>query len=137
MSLFRRQKEGSAGQPLRQSRAELASAKMERKSPRDENPYLSARREYGDRYGSAVRDAATWRRFCMGTLVLLAVFGGGMLWLASTNKVVPYIVQVDKQGYAVAIKPGTQVAERQKTYLSARRELRPARKIRDITRYLC
>ncbi|EEX47761.1 conjugal transfer protein [Jonquetella anthropi E3_33 E1] len=82
---------------------------MERKSPRDENPYLSARREYGDRYGSAVRDAATWRRFCMGTLVLLAVFGGGMLWLASTNKVVPYIVQVDKQGYAVAIKPGTQV----------------------------
>ena len=27
-----------------------------------ENPYLSARKEYGDRYGSAVKDAARWRQ---------------------------------------------------------------------------
>ena len=28
----------------------------------DENPYLSARKEYSDRYGSAVKDAARWRQ---------------------------------------------------------------------------
>ena len=27
-----------------------------------ENPYLSARKEYSDRYGSAVKDAARWRQ---------------------------------------------------------------------------
>lgn len=69
-----------------------------------ENPYLSARKEYGDRYGSAVKDAAHWRQISMFMLLLCLAFGATMMWLTSQNKVVPYIVQVDKHGYAVAIK---------------------------------
>ena len=69
-----------------------------------ENPYLSARKEYSDRYGSAVKDAARWRQISILMVLLCLAFGGTMMWLASQNKVVPYIVQVDKQGYAVAIK---------------------------------
>ncbi|MBR0185183.1 MAG: conjugal transfer protein TrbF [Synergistaceae bacterium] len=69
-----------------------------------ENPYLSARKEYGDRYGSAVKDAARWRQISIFMLMLCLAFGATMMWLASQNKVIPYIVQVDKQGYAVAIK---------------------------------
>ena len=69
-----------------------------------DNPYLSARKEYGDRYGSAVKDAAHWRQISLVMLLLCLAFGATMMWLASQNKVVPYIVQVDKQGYAVAIK---------------------------------
>ena len=72
--------------------------------PVQENPYLSARKEYGDRYGSAVKDAAHWRQISMFMLLLCLAFGATMMWLASQNKVVPYIVQVDKHGYAVAIK---------------------------------
>ena len=72
--------------------------------PIQENPYLSARKEYGDRYGSAVKDAAHWRQISMFMLLLCLAFGATMMWLASQNKVVPYIVQVDKHGYAVAIK---------------------------------
>ena len=69
-----------------------------------DNPYLSARKEYGDRYGSAVKDAAHWRQISLIMLLLCLAFGATMMWLASQNKVVPYIVQVDKHGYAVAIK---------------------------------
>ena len=69
-----------------------------------ENPYLSARKEYSDRYGSAVKDAAHWRQISMLMLLLCLAFGATMMWLTSQNKVVPYIVQVDKQGYAVTIK---------------------------------
>ncbi len=42
--------------------------------------------------------------------MLCVAFGGLMMWLASQNKVIPYIVQVDKQGYAVAIKSSEQGA---------------------------
>lgn len=69
-----------------------------------ENPYLSARKEYSDRYGSAVKDAARWRQISIFMVLLCLAFGGAMMWLASQNKVIPYIVQVDKHGYAVAIK---------------------------------
>lgn len=68
------------------------------------NPFLSARMEYQDRYGSAVKDAARWRRHSIILLSLCVVFACAMVWLAAQNKVVPYIVQVDRHGYAVAIK---------------------------------
>lgn len=76
----------------------------EKDNQEHENPYLSARKEYGDRYGSAVKDAANWRQISIFLVLLCLAFGGTMMWLAAQNKVVPYIVQVDKQGYAVAIK---------------------------------
>lgn len=73
-----------------------------------DNPYLSARAEYGDRYGAAVNEAARWRQIAFFLLMLSLAFGGMMIWLASQNKVVPYVVQVDKQGYSVAIKSAEQ-----------------------------
>ena len=73
-----------------------------------ENPYLAARKEYGDRYGSAVKDAARWRQISIFMVMLCLAFGATMMWLASQNKVIPYIVQVDKHGYAVAIKSSQQ-----------------------------
>ncbi|MBQ7151414.1 MAG: conjugal transfer protein TrbF [Synergistaceae bacterium] len=69
-----------------------------------ENPYLSARKEYGDRYGAAVNEAARWRQISLFLLFLSLAFGGMMIWLANQNKVVPYVVQIDKQGYSVAIR---------------------------------
>ena len=75
-----------------------------------ENPYLSARKEYGDRYGSSVKDAARWRQISFFLIMLCVAFGGLMMWMASQNRVIPYIVQVDKQGYAVAIKSSEQGA---------------------------
>lgn len=70
-----------------------------------DNPYISARAEYGDRYGAAVNEAARWRQISFLMLMLCALFGFLMIRLASENKVIPYVVQVDKQGYTVAIRP--------------------------------
>ena len=85
----------------------MAQAAQEKEQ---ENPYLSARKEYGDRYGSSVRDAARWRQISFFLIMLCVAFGGLMMWMASQNRVIPYIVQVDKQGYAVAIKSSEQGA---------------------------
>ena len=83
---------------------------QETQGKEQENPYLSARKEYGDRYGSSVKDAARWRQISFFLVMLCVAFGALMMWMASQNKVIPYIVQVDKQGYAVAIKSSEQGA---------------------------
>ena len=70
----------------------------------EDNPYLSARAEYGDRYGAAVNEAARWRQIALFLLLLSLAFSGMMIWMATQNKVIPYVVQVDRQGYSVAIK---------------------------------
>ena len=76
-----------------------------------DNPYLSARAEYGDRYGAAVNEAARWRQISFLLLLLCLAFGGMMIWQSTQNKVIPYVVQVDKQGYSVAIKSAEQGSE--------------------------
>ena len=48
-----------------------------------ENPYLSARKEYGDRYGSAVKDAARWRQISIFMVMLCLLF----LLLHSIHKI--------------------------------------------------
>ena len=84
--------------------------KRKEQEQEEENPYLSARREYGDRYGAAVNETARWRQICFFLLMLCLAFGSAMIWLASQNKVIPYVVQVDKQGYSVAIRPASEAS---------------------------
>ena len=74
-----------------------------------ENPYALGRREYDDRYERLAKNAASWRRIAFFMLVLLCVSTGVALWIAQTVKVVPFVVQVDRHGYEIAVKP----AERQ------------------------
>lgn len=69
-----------------------------------ESPYEMAKSQYEDRYGTEVKNSARLRRVCLSLIILCLVFGGCMAWQSTQNKVVPYIVQVDRHGYAVAIK---------------------------------
>jgi len=67
-----------------------------------ENPYLAARLEWTERYGSYVSAARAWRlvgSLAMGMAVIGFTFG---LYQASTIKLVPYIVEVDQLGTAVS-----------------------------------
>lgn len=66
-----------------------------------ENPYLAARHEWSERYGSYVKAASAWR--IVGILGLsMAVIGFGYaMYLSTQVKLVPYIVEVDKLGTAV------------------------------------
>src|ERR1700694_1313382 len=67
-----------------------------------ENPYLSARREWNERYGDYIARARNWRSAAFAALAISAVLALGVVWEAAQSKVVPYVVEVDKLGAAVA-----------------------------------
>lgn len=74
---------------------------MARRTPPD-NPYIAARQEWNERYGSYVKAAAAWRIVGI-TGLLMAVIGFSYALFQSTQvKLVPYIVEVDKLGTSVS-----------------------------------
>ncbi|MBV9719215.1 MAG: hypothetical protein JOZ77_07840 [Candidatus Eremiobacteraeota bacterium] len=68
-----------------------------------DSPYLSARREWNERYGDYIARARNWRWAAFGALAVSLVLAVGVAWQAAQSKVVPYIVEVDKLGDAVAV----------------------------------
>jgi len=66
-----------------------------------ESPYLAARQEWTERYGSYVQAARAWR--IVGILGLsMAVIGFTYaMYLSTQVKLVPYIVEVDKLGKSI------------------------------------
>jgi len=66
-------------------------------------PYLSARREWNERYGDYIARARNWRGAAFASLALCGVLAVGVVWQASQSKVVPYVVELDKLGDAVAV----------------------------------
>lgn len=67
-----------------------------------ENPYMAARLEWNERYGSYIHAARTWRIVGMAGM-LMAVIGFSYGLFQSTQvKLVPYIVEVDKLGTAAS-----------------------------------
>jgi type IV secretion system protein TrbF len=67
-----------------------------------ENPYLAARLEWSERYGSYVKAAAAWRLVGMIALLIALVGFAYALYQSTQVKLVPYIVEVDKLGNAVS-----------------------------------
>jgi len=70
----------------------------------DSDPYLNARREWNERYGSYIARARNWRYAALGAILVSAILAVGVIWLASQSKLVPFVVEVDKLGQAVAVK---------------------------------
>ena len=67
-----------------------------------DNPYLAARQEWTERYGSYVRAAAAWRLVGVASLCMAFVSTAYALFQSTQVKLVPYIVEVDKLGSAVS-----------------------------------
>ena len=67
-----------------------------------ENPYLSARLEWNERYGGFVREARAWRAVAVLSLALATIGFGYALFLSQTTRLVPYIVEIDRLGSPVA-----------------------------------
>ena len=67
------------------------------------NPYVEARREWNERYGDYIQQAHHWRTMAIicGLVALICVFG--MAYIGAQNKIVPYVVEVDKLGEAAAV----------------------------------
>jgi type IV secretion system protein VirB5 len=75
-----------------------------------DNPYLNARREWNERYGDYIAAARTWRLACFGSLAIALVAVGGTVYMASQARIVPYVVEVNRLGQAVAIGPADKAA---------------------------
>jgi len=66
-----------------------------------ENPYLAARQEWNERYGSYVKAAAAWRIVGITGMLLAVISTSYALYQSSQVKLVPYVVEVDRLGTAV------------------------------------
>ncbi len=69
------------------------------------NTYVEARREWNDRYLELVRERRWWQAVAGTELVLSLILAGGLIWVSLQHKTVPYVVEVDSLGAALAIKP--------------------------------
>ena len=82
---------------------------MKRLSPAldPENPhsavYLAARREWNERYGDYIAQAHAWRLTALASLGVAFVAVAGVVWIGAQNRIVPYVVQTDRLGDAIAV----------------------------------
>lgn len=68
-----------------------------------ENPYLAARQEWNERYGSYVSAAASWRFIAIIAMSMAVVGFSYSLYQSGQVKLVPYIVEVDRLGTAATV----------------------------------
>lgn len=73
-------------------------------------PWFQGAITYSERYGSLVQNARFWRTGCLLLVVAVVALTFGIVAIAGQAKVVPYVVQVDEHGYAIAVKPAEQVS---------------------------
>ena len=73
--------------------------------------FLAARREWDDRYGGMAKNRRDWQRLSAALALLLLVSLGAIHQLIASRGVVPYVVEIDGTGEAVAVGPA-EVAQR-------------------------
>ncbi len=66
-----------------------------------DNPYIAARNEWNERYGSYVKAAAAWRVVGIAGMTMAVIGFGYALYQSTQVRLIPYIVEVDKLGTAV------------------------------------
>ncbi|MCZ7450242.1 conjugal transfer protein TrbF [Agrobacterium rhizogenes] len=67
-----------------------------------ESPYLAARQEWTERYGTYVQSARAWRTVGILGLSMAVIGFTYAMYLSTQVRLVPYIVEVDKLGTSVA-----------------------------------
>jgi type IV secretory pathway TrbF-like protein len=69
------------------------------------NPYLSARREWDERYGNLITRERNWRLMALICAVIALVAIGGMIRLSTRTHIVPFVVAMDSLGRTMAAGP--------------------------------
>lgn len=77
-------------------------------TPEPETPYQRAGQVWDERIGSARVQAKNWRLMAFGALGLAGILTAGLIWQSLQSRVVPYVVQVDRQGTVEALGPALQ-----------------------------
>ena len=76
-------------------------------TPEPVTPYQRAAQVWDDRIGASAVQARNWRALAFGAVSVSLALAGGMVWLASQNRVTPYVVEVDHLGEVRALGPAT------------------------------
>src|SRR5208282_4270859 len=88
----------------------------------ESNPYLEARREWDERYADLVVGKRNWQIAAAGSLAVSLILASGLVWQSTRSRYIPYVVEVDKLGYALTVpqpltpSPTSDVAERIERY---------------------
>jgi type IV secretion system protein TrbF len=93
-NLFRKQL-AAAVEPSRNGGAVKQSA----------NPYLDARRDWNSQIDRAFGNQHVWQLVGVASLLVALAAVVGVVYIGSQSKFVPYVIEVDKLGDAVAVGP--------------------------------
>jgi type IV secretory pathway TrbF-like protein len=69
------------------------------------NPYLDARRQWNSQVDRAFGSLHMWQLLCLACLLIALASVAGITYFGSQTKFVPYVIEVDKLGEAVAVGP--------------------------------
>jgi type IV secretion system protein VirB5 len=83
------------------------------------NPYINAREEWLERYGSYISRAAQWRMAAFLCLILTGLSLTGNVIQARQVKTVPYIIEVDSLGNIGAVARADRAASTQRRLIQA------------------
>lgn len=78
-----------------------------RRKGESENPYLTARRTWNEHVGAVVSQRQTWQVIGILALLISLAAVGGIIHIGSQSKFIPYVIEVDTLGQAVAAGPVT------------------------------
>lgn len=102
-AFFGSAKKSSADDPRRGS----ASLHGGRRPEENSNPYLSARRTWNDQAAANTANRQMWQLAGILSLLVALASVGGIAYIGSQSRFVPYVVEVDKLGQAVAVAPAS------------------------------
>ena len=75
-----------------------------------ESPYLAARTRFEGLFRDVAREKHAWKIAALAELLIVLVLVVAYVQLASSARVVPYVVEVDRAGRAVAVGPAEPMA---------------------------
>ena len=78
---------------------------MTKQSKANPSPYIAGRKEWEERYGTEIGSKRRWQMVAIISLSIAFVAIIGTVYLAATNHVQPYIVEVDKSGGIIQVTP--------------------------------
>lgn len=83
---------------------------FEKKKQESDNPYLNARRVWNDHEGDILASRTMWQIVGVVSLLIALSAVGGVVYIGQQSKYIPYVVQVDKLGQALAVSRADQAA---------------------------
>ena len=97
---FRSASGNESDQQIRQTDVFLQGG---RRAGENENPYLSARRTWNDHMRGIQSSRTMWQLLALLCLLIALASVGGVIAIGSQSKFIPYVVQVNKLGEAIAV----------------------------------